>query len=158
MAFASVDDIAVRLEAAPLSNTSEAAAEMLLKLATAIIAQAVDKDDEWAAALTPVPTILRALTVELVCRAMASPQGLASASETLGAYQRSETYRRDLSSALLLTDMEEKLARRTVLGQRSGTAQMKSLASDLCVLCGLAPTICGGEWFGGEWLCGCEGS
>lgn len=153
MAFASTDDIAARLGESSLSEADEASAEMLLEFATAVIAQAVDKDDEWADALDPVPKILRLMTVELVCRAMASPQALGSATETLGAYSRSETYRRDLSTSLVLTDLEERMLRRAIIGRLSGSAEVESLASDVCTLCGVAPSLCGGEW-----LCSCEAS
>lgn len=132
MAFATVDDIADRLEEpGGLAAGPLASATLLLDLATAIVAQAVDRDEAWAAALTPVPEILRGLTIELVCRAMASPQGLKSATEQLGAYQRGETYRDGMSSHLLLTDQEAMLARRTVEGANTASPRVPSVLDDV---------------------------
>lgn len=131
MAFATAEDIATRLGEESLSVADKASAELLIDLATAVIAEAVDQDDEWAKGLNPVPTIVRALTIELVCRAMASPQGLTSASESLGAYTRSESYRKDPSTALLLTDMEERMLRRAILGQLSGSVRIESHVDDI---------------------------
>lgn len=116
MAFATTDDVAARLERATLTAEQLADATMLLDVATAAIAEVVDKDEAWAAALDPVPALLKGLTVDLVCRAMGAAQGLISASETLGAHTRSETYNRDGSSAVVLTDQEALVARRVVHG------------------------------------------
>lgn len=131
MAFATADDIATRLGEESLSPADKASVELLIELAASVIAEAVDQGDEWTEELDPVPTIVKALTIELVCRAMASPQGLASATETLGAYSRSETYRKDLSTALLLTDMEERMLRRAVIGQLSGSVRIESHVDDI---------------------------
>lgn len=131
MAFATAEDIATRLGEESLSATEKGSAELLIELATAVIAEAVDQDDAWAEELAPVPTIVKALTIELVCRAMASPQGLASATETLGAYSRSETYRKDLSSALMLTELEERMLRRAIVGQLSGSVRIESHIDDI---------------------------
>lgn len=154
MAFASDTDVEARLGRA-LSESETGTAGFLLEGAQAIIEAAADKAE---ADIDPIPPVLRFVAVELVVRAMANPESLASQSEALGAYSHTERFRSEANSDLLLTKLEEQMVRRAVHGQLSGTGQMKSLASDICVLCGLAPTICGGEWLGDEWLCGCEGS
>lgn len=131
MALASTDDVAARLGVSALSAEQAGAATLLLDLATAVVVEAVDKDADWAAALSPVPDVLRGLTVELVCRAMASPQGLTSASVTLGEATRTETYRRDPSSPLVLTTQEQLLARGAVYGTTSGSSTPRALPDRL---------------------------
>jgi hypothetical protein len=134
MAFASADDVATRLGETPLSEADQAAASQLLDFATAVLTDAVDKSTGWADELDPVPEVLKGLAVELVCRAMASPQGLAAASETLGAYTREETYRRDLSTAMALTPVEERIARSAVYGSSSGSSSPESLVDRIVEL------------------------
>jgi hypothetical protein len=131
LAFATTSDIAVRLKETTLSAEDEASAALLLELATAIIADAAGKSEDWANELDPVPRVLWGLTIELVCRAMASPQGLVSATETLGARSRSESYRRDLSSALVLTPQEERLVRSAVYGTLAGSSTPRALVDRL---------------------------
>lgn len=128
MPLASTDDVATRIGEIPLSETRLAMAGQLLEFADGVILDAVDKSEEWLDGLgEDVPPVLRGLAVELVARAMASPQGLAAASETLGSYSRSETYRRDLSTAMALTELEERLCRRAVYGRTAGSSTPRSL-------------------------------
>ena len=110
MAFATAADVAIRLQASALSAEETAAAEQLILFAQAVIADAAEKDDAWAAAL---PELFKGLAITLVCRAMASPQGLRSASETLGQFSRSENYG---AEGMLLTDMERGLVRKALNG------------------------------------------
>jgi hypothetical protein len=135
MAFASIDDIAARLEETALSAVAQVSATQLIATATAIICQAAgETDDDWFDDLTSVEQdLVKGLTIDLVCRAMASPQGLVSATETLGAYERSEAYRRDPSSALLLTPQEEALVARIVGRTGSGSVRVESLVHDVYV-------------------------
>lgn len=121
MAFATTDDIADRLELSALTAEQDAAATQLLETATAIICVTAGRDE---ADISPVPDLVKGLTIELVCRAMASPQGLSSASETLGEYTRSETYRRDLSSVLLLTQAEQLILRKAIHGRTSDSVMI----------------------------------
>lgn len=131
MAFASTDDIAARLQESSLSGTLLTSVELLLDLATAVIAEAAGKDDAWATELEAdgVPTILRGLTIELVCRALASPQGLKSASEQLGAYQRQEVYSGD--PALTLSEVEQEIVRRAVNGSTAGSSKVDSHITEI---------------------------
>ena len=86
MAFATVPDVATR-QGRTFTTAEEDSVEVLLDYATAAIADAALKDDAWAEALDPVPTILKGLTIELVGRAMANHEGLTSMSEQIGSYQ-----------------------------------------------------------------------
>lgn len=130
MAFAEVEDVATRL-ARDLTAEEGAMAEMLLEAATAEIARAAGRDDAWAAALAPVPQILRFVAVELVRRAMSNPEGLKSVSETLGAYQHSRSFQGADTAGLFLTDREERMVRSAVYGTLSGSSRVESLADDL---------------------------
>lgn len=129
MAFATVEDVATRL-VRTLSAEEGAAAEMLIEAATAVIADAAGKDDAWAAGLDPVPQMLRFLTIELVCRAMANPDALRSISKQLGSYQSTRSFR-DVGGSLLLSDVERLLVRRTVFGRTSGTVKIASVVDEM---------------------------
>lgn len=113
MAFATVSDVATR-QGRTLTSAEEDSVELLLDFATAAIADAALKDDVWADALDPVPTILQGLTVELVGRALANPSGLTSLQEQIGSYQYMQSFNRDLPAAFVLTDIERRIVRRTV--------------------------------------------
>ena len=139
--YASAADVAARL-CRELTEAEETSVEFLLMAAYEVINAATGQPDP-----DPEPTILRIVSVELVTRAMSNPQSLASRSETLGAYSHSATFRKELSSDLMLTDAEELLVRRAVLGQLSGTGQQQSLGSDCCVICALSHALC---------VCGCD--
>jgi hypothetical protein len=113
VAFATVSDVATR-QGRTLTSAEEDSVELLLDFATAAIADAALKDDVWADALDPVPTILQGLTVELVGRALANPSGLTSLQEQIGSYQYMQSFNRDLPAAFVLTDIERRIVRRTV--------------------------------------------
>lgn len=131
MSFATVDDIATRAGRA-FSATEEATADALCEAATAVVAAAADKDDDWADNLDPIPRILRFVTVELVNRVMANPNALRSFSETLGAFQHSEGYRDNVAGGgLELTTSEQLMVRRAVYGRTSGSARVESTATEL---------------------------
>lgn len=125
MAFATTDDIAARLEVSALTTEQEAAADQLLDSASALVSVAAGKSE--SAITTDAGNglaIAKGLTIELVWRAMANSSGLSSASETLGEYTRSETYRRDLS--LLLTDAEKLILRQAIHGRISDSVMLGS--------------------------------
>jgi hypothetical protein len=111
LAFATVDDIATRLEETSLSATAQASATQLLDEATALIVDAAGKLE--ADISGTAFEVCKGQTIRLVCRTMASPQGLRSASETLGAYSRTEAYGQE---AMSLTKDEELRIRRAVWG------------------------------------------
>ena len=131
MPFATAEDVATRLGRS-LDPTEAAKVDGMLEAATANIAAAADKNDAWAAALSPVPNVLHFLAIELVIRAMPNPGGLRSQSETLGAYQSSQAFRDDSNGGgLALTQVEESLVRRTVYGTTTASIKTESLADDL---------------------------
>mgnify|MGYP003405151677 FL=1 len=113
MAFATVTDVATR-QGRTFTSAEEDSVEVLLDYATASIADAALKDDAWAEALDPVPTILKGLCVELVGRAMANSEGLTSLSEQIGSYQYQKSFGRDNSAAFTLNAIERRIVRRTV--------------------------------------------
>lgn len=129
MAFADTNDVAKRR--GPLGEEETAAAEMLLELAQGVVEEAVERDEEAILALKgAIPTVLRLLVIEKVVKAMANPDGLASQSETLGAHSRTERFATTAAgSDLLLTETEERLARKAVHGRLSGTARPESIVS-----------------------------
>ena len=112
MAFATVTDVATR-QGRTFTDAEEDSVEALLDYATAAIADAALKDDAWAAALSPVPTILKGLTIELVGRALANSEGLTSSSEQLGSYQYMKSYNKD-NPSFTLTNIERRIVRRAV--------------------------------------------
>lgn len=142
MAFASVDDVKARL-ARPLTEADEAAAEFLLIGAQMFVEAAAEKTEAQLG--DEVPPVLRFVAVEVVCRAMANPQGLASESETLGAYSHTERYSAE-GADLLLTKTEELLVRRAVHGTLSGSTEPASLADDAYALYRMAPSLVNGQW------------
>lgn len=124
MALASTDDIETRLGRGPLSDRQTAQAALLLEGADAVIANAA------GVAIANLPTdapLLRFVAIELVCRAMANPDGVDSTREQLGAYSHAADFR---EAGLLLTDDEEKLIRVAVTGRSSGSAYVRSLVDD----------------------------
>jgi hypothetical protein len=131
MSFATAEDVATRLGRS-LTPTEAATAEMLLAGATAVIADAAGKSDQWADSLEPVPQILSQLAVELVNRVLSNPTGAASVSEQLGAYGQTTSWRSIADgSGLTLTPTEASLVRRAVYGQASASAPLQSVLDDL---------------------------
>ena len=113
MAFATVTDVATR-QGRTFTTAEENQVTLLIELATAAIADAALKDDAWAAALTPVPDIIKGLTIELVGRALANSEGLTSQSEQIGSYQYMKSFNKEATTAFALTGMERRIVRRTV--------------------------------------------
>lgn len=127
MAFATTTDVGDRLGRA-LTDAEVTSVEFLLDAATAVIAEAADENDAWAVALSPVPTIVRVICVELVCRALANPNSLDSLQETLGQHSYSARFRED--AGLWLTPREENLIRRATGATRSGSTLVRSIVGD----------------------------
>lgn len=131
MAFADVVDVATRLGRS-LSTIEASRAEQMLDEAASYIAAAADQDDEWAAALDPVPGAFRWLSVAMVVRSWDNPGGARSVSEQLGAWQHSQSFRDEASGGgMSLTPVEESLVRRIVWGTTTGSARTDSVACDL---------------------------
>lgn len=137
MAFADVTDVATRL-GRDLTSDEGGQATYLLDLATALIAAACDKDDAWAAALSPVPAILNLFCVELVVRGMANPTGLASVSEALGQYSSTQRFREAAAGGgMFLSELEERVIRRAVFGSTTASVKTESLATEVADLYGI---------------------
>jgi hypothetical protein len=142
--YATASDIETRLKASTgleFNDDQLAAAELLCEAASAVI-------DACAGVTEPKdpPPILRFVAIEVVCRAMANPQGLSSEQETIGAYSYAQRYLAE-GGGLWLKPLEEQMVRQAVHGRLSGSAEAKSLASDVCTLCRVAHSLCVG--------CGC---
>lgn len=130
MAFASTDDVADRL-GRTLSTGEQTSVELLLELAQGVIAAAAGEDDDWAAALTPVPSVLRALTIELTVRALANPNSLESLAESIGQANYQARFR---EYGLWLSDYEERLVRQVAGSTRSGSVLLKSIVGNADVV------------------------
>lgn len=126
MALASTDDIAIRL-GRDLTAAEAALADQTIAAVTAQIADAVDRDLDWAEALDPVPGLLKTLCVEKVIVVGSNPNSLANESQTLGAYSHSRTFQRSNDSGVFLTDAEQRMARLAVYGTNSGSASQESM-------------------------------
>jgi hypothetical protein len=126
MAWPTNADIATRL-ARTLTTAEEEQADLLLEQAIAAVADACGKDDDWSAALTPIPAALAGIVIEVVARAISAPVGVRS--QSLG--QWSESYPDQLAQGLQLTPAEERRARRIVFGSNSGSATLPSVLDDL---------------------------
>lgn len=128
MAYATTADVSARLGRALTSSEATQVAGVLDTVA-ALIAAAAGKPDSWAP--SPVPGLLKALSVEKAVGVVANPLNLAAESEQLGAYQHSQTFPRSLDVGIFLTDAEERAVRRAVFGADSGSAQSDSILDDI---------------------------
>lgn len=129
MAFATTTDVATRL-GRDLTAAETDAAELVIEVVTGLIAEAVNRDSDWATALDPVPATLRLLCIEKAVSAIVNPHNVASLSEQLGQFQHSETYPRASDVGLYLSDDEERRARFAVHGITSASVRIQSVADD----------------------------
>ncbi len=120
--------------AARHSDDERAQAALLLDLATAEIAHAAGRSDDWATRVDPVPAVLRGVALEVVARVMLNPAGASSSSEQLGAYQFSQSFRGEGTGSVVLTARESRLVSQAVNGF-GGSVAVDSIADD--VLCEL---------------------
>lgn len=118
--FASRSDVQTRL-GRDLTDAEADQTDLLLELATGAIAEACNT----TSALSPVPTMVRVLCIEVVTRVLLNPDGVKSGSESLGAYSHSATYAN--GGGIELTDREERLARRAVHGRTTGSVPINSI-------------------------------
>jgi len=124
MAFATGEDVEARLGRS-LSAAETTTAEGVIATVTSLITDQVDRDADWAAALDPVPEVLKALCVEKAVAILANPTPGAIASESLGAH--SVTYAREGANGLFLSEMEARLARLAVYGTLTGSSTPRSV-------------------------------
>lgn len=129
MAFAVSNDVKVRLGRV-LTSDEIALVDQIIASVTGLIAEAVDRDDAWAAALAPVPKTLKVLCIEKALAAVVNPTALLSVSEQLGAYQHSDTFQRPENGAtvgVFLSGDERRRVRRAIYGTNVTTGRMESV-------------------------------
>lgn len=119
MSFATSQDIGARL-GRDLAVDEQSAVELVIEIVSGQIADAVDRDDEWADALDPVPAVFRAICIEKAVSALTNTENLASLSRTLGKSSISKTFPRSADGGILLSEYEERLVRRAVVAGVAG--------------------------------------
>jgi hypothetical protein len=128
--FATVAEVENRL-GRDLNDREVAQASMCIASATINILNAVDKSPSWVVPAEIKPT-LSMLCVEIACRAMSNPQGLASVSESLGEHTVTQAFSRDIpGGGMALTTAEELMVRRLVYGSNTGSSHARSVADDV---------------------------
>lgn len=128
--FADTDAVAARL-GRDLTEGEEGIAESVIESITLQIAEAVDRDADWADELDPIPATFTALCVEKSIAAIANPLNVASQSETMGSWNSSQTFPRAQDVGALLTAEEESRIRKAWFGQASGSARLPSMVDDI---------------------------
>lgn len=123
MAFATTEDVATHL-GRDLTTAEEALAEDALDLVADLIRDAVSKSTSWTP--SPVPSALKALSIQKAKAAVVNPSGIANDSESLGAYSYARTFPRNAGSGLFLTDAEARQARFAVHGTNRATVMLGS--------------------------------
>lgn len=130
MAFAVANDVATRLGRS-LTTAETSLCTQTIEAVTAQIIDEVDRTAAWAAALSPVPGVLKTLCVEKCVVAIANPNGLAAESETLGQHSHSRTFQRTSDVGVFLTENEKRLARLAVYGTLSGSSRTHATVDDV---------------------------
>ncbi len=134
MAFATVGDVETRL-GRELTETETNQIESLIDGATAIVTQAAGRDDAWADSFgdgsgeTPLPQIIKTVTIELVARVADNPSTLKSIAETVGSYQVSKTYGDVVGFEL--TQAEKMMVSRAANGSTVTSVHMPSIISEV---------------------------
>ncbi len=134
VSLATLSELAVRLgriDESELTAAQQAQGEQLLATATDLLIDAVDRDADWLTGLDSASNafrVLRGICLEMCARVMTNPTGARSEAETVGSYSHSVSFT-DGSHLLMLTDREERMARRATVGVTSGSAQLESLAT-----------------------------
>lgn len=129
MSLATSDDISARLGRA-LATGETAAVAFLLPAADSVIAAAADiTAGNLDATAHPV---LRYVAVEIVCRALANPQGISNLRESLGQYSSSVQFRdAEIGGGLLLSKNEELLVRKAIHGTLTASPRVQGLETDI---------------------------
>lgn len=130
MAFASAPDVSAVL-GRPLSANETTAVATLLDMATAVLTEAASKDDAWATALNPIPTLFRAYTAQLAARALTNPAGATSSDERLGEYENRVNYANAVGLGMSLETSDILAIRRIVWGNVSETAEADGHGADI---------------------------
>lgn len=122
MAFATNADMAARL-GVTFTAAQQDQADAALDAATALIAAELDRVE---AEISPVPELVKQVTITAALRIFSNPQGALSESETLGSYSHSERY----SEGVELSAMDRLLVRRAYFGTSSGSARPESTVDE----------------------------
>ena len=130
-AFATADQLRIRVRLTELTDAQLEQAEQLLDQATAAIAGAVDETDTWADELDPVPAELAGLCLDVAARAFNAPAGIRSEQTTLGSFSHNVSYPDAAAMGVALTDLETLRARRIVHGSNAAGATAETAADDL---------------------------
>ncbi len=126
MALATPEDLAGRLGIAELTAAQTTHATAVLELATALVLDAIQKNEDWLVEVDEVPALLWVVCVEVAVRAFVNPTGVRSEQDSLGVRSESRSWA-DTSTGLRLTDYEGRACRRAVYGSNSGSARLKSV-------------------------------
>lgn len=122
LAFADISDVELRI-GRDLTMDEQGAVASLLQGAQSSIEVEIGRTE---AEIGTVPAVIKAVCVALVCRSMANPFGLASESENLGAYSKSQTYNRNAAGDMTLSGAERLLVRKAVYGTNTGSAKLEA--------------------------------
>lgn len=141
MAFPTYTEVATRL-GRTLTTAEQAIATAVIGSTTGLIAEAVGRDSDWAGDLDPVPQTLSELCIQKAIGAITNPSGVASHSETLGAYQHSETFPRAADIGVFLSPDERARVRRAVYGSSIASPRVGSVLDEVYPL-GSSPTLQG---------------
>ena len=140
--FCTPDDVAACLGRDLTAVEASTTVPALCEIATTAIADAVGRDDAWAAGLTSFPGILRNVAIALVTRSLPDPEApsssVQSTSETLGAYSYTTRYHDAAggsadgsSGGMVLSDREERMVRRAIYGRNSATSMPRTIVNQL---------------------------
>lgn len=121
-AFATSEDVSTRLGRA-LTSQESTQVPLLLNMAAVVLTDAAGYDDGWAASLSPVPQMLRLMSIELVCRAMPNPNQYTSIRQQVGSYSIAVT---SAVSNMALSDAEVLAVRRAVHGRTTDSVHIDS--------------------------------
>lgn len=124
--YAAISDIEARL-GRDLTTAEEATYGSILDAVSAEINTLLDLDADLA---TP-PAAFKGVTVTAAIRLANNPEGLAARSETLGAYQHSQTFPRATDTATLLSNSEIRLLRKAVYKTNVGSPRIGSVLDDI---------------------------
>lgn len=127
MAFATAANVAARQGVAEYTGTDLAQVNALLDAAYDLILDSVGKTAAWAEDEdTTVPDAFQHVSVEVVSRALANPNGARSTSESLGTYSYSQSFQ-DGVAGFVLTAAEERRLRLALYGRLTASATLGSI-------------------------------
>lgn len=130
MAFAAHSDVATRL-GRDLTSKEQSQATAVIATVEGLIAEAVGRDTNWAAGLSPVPATLKTLCVEKAVLAIVNPHAVASQTESLGEYSRAEVFPRSSDVGIQLSHDEGMRCRAAVYGSNVAAPRVGGILDDV---------------------------